>query len=247
MNENRAIEAEEGAMCGGDGCAPAETPPPAASPFAANALDIDIVSDVICPWCWVGRKRFAFALAKTGLSVRIAWHPFELNPQLPKEGIERRLYRVRKFGSLERSQQLDAQLAAVGAELGLDFRYDRITRTPNTFDAHRLLWRARAAGVQDQLSEALFRAYFAEGRDVGDANVLADVAEPLGMARGDTLAFLAGSGGANEVRAEEAIVQRAGISGVPAYFANGRALFYGAQPPEIMAEALTAAASLAGA
>jgi predicted DsbA family dithiol-disulfide isomerase len=247
MNDRDKIEG--GAMCGVDGCAPA--PDTIAAPAIAGTqplvLDIAIISDVICPWCWVGRKRFAIALEKTGICVRIAWHPFELNPQMPKEGIERELYRRRKFGSLERSRQMDAQLAAVGTELGIDFRFDCIARTPNTFDAHRLLWRARTEGVQDQLSEALFGAYFTDGRDVGDPDVLAEAAERVGMGRAETLTFLAGAAGAAEVRSEEAIVQRAGISGVPTYFANGRGLFYGAQPPDVMAKALAAAAHCAAA
>jgi predicted DsbA family dithiol-disulfide isomerase len=232
-------EIPEGAVCGADGCTPADMALAEAS--LAQALDIAIVSDVICPWCYVGKRRFENALASIGAAsrVRVTWHPFELNPQMPKGGMERREYRMRKFGSLERSHQLDAQIAAAGAREGIAFRFDRVTRTPNTFDAHRLIGRAGHLGIQDRLQEALFRAYFTDGRDVGEAGVLADLAVECGMDRAEVLAFLSGNEGAAEVRAEEAAAHRAGVTGVPAFFANGRPLFAGAQPVPVVAEALS--------
>jgi predicted DsbA family dithiol-disulfide isomerase len=124
-------------------------------------LHIDVISDVICPWCYIGKRRLEKAIvALEGQSeVRVRWLPFQLNPMMPKEGISRKEYRTKKFGSWERSQELDAKLVAVGKTEGINFAFDRIERTPNTVDAHRLIWLADQQGVQDALVEAIFRAY----------------------------------------------------------------------------------------
>jgi predicted DsbA family dithiol-disulfide isomerase len=230
-------ELEEGQVCGVEGCAPAAAAKPAA---AGPIVDISIVSDAICPWCYIGKKRFekALALLGTDFPIRIAWRPFELNPDMPKEGVERRVYRERKFGSLEHSAQLDAQVAAAGAGDGIQFRHDLMLRTPNTFDAHRLIWHGARAGVQDALMDRVFRAYFSEGRDIGDAAVLAELASEVGLARDSVLAFLASNEGTDEVRQDEEIARRAGISGVPAFIANGWLLFSGAQRPDAIASVL---------
>jgi predicted DsbA family dithiol-disulfide isomerase len=229
----------EGQVCGVDGCATPDATP-AGAVNAASMGELNIVSDVICPWCYVGKRRLEKALAALGPSVRlrITWRPFELNPQMPKEGMDRRTYRMRKFGSLERSQQMDAQLSAVAAQDGLPFRFDRIERTPNTFDAHRLIWFADQRGVQDAVMETLFRGYFSEGRNVGDRSVLADLAQEAGVDRGEAEAFLAGDQGTNEVKADELVAQGAGISGVPSFILKGRLLFSGAQPSEVIARVL---------
>ena len=123
-------------------------------------LTIDVYSDVICPWCWIGKRRMEKGLALAGRAATVRWHPFELNPDMPPEGVERRAYRVRKFGSWERSLELDAQVGRAFAAEGLAFNPDRMARTPNTFDAHRLIWLAGEQGVQDAVVEALFKAYF---------------------------------------------------------------------------------------
>ncbi|HXJ01977.1 MAG TPA: DsbA family oxidoreductase [Micropepsaceae bacterium] len=203
-------------------------------------LDLMVFIDVICPWCYVGKRRLEKALAMIGpdAPIRVTWRPFELNPDMPPEGMERRLYRMRKFGSMERSQQLDAQLTDLGVQEGLRFRYDLMIRTPNTFNAHRLIWLAGQGGGQDAVVEALMRAYFTEGRDIGDSETLADVASQAGMDRAHTIDFLEGEDGAAEVRAYEDAARRAGISGVPAFIANRRPLLMGAQPPDVIASAL---------
>ena len=128
-------------------------------------LSVEVISDVICPWCFIGKRRLEKALAALDGSheVRVRWLPFQLNPTMPKEGISRREYRTKKFGSWERSQELDAQVAAAGEAEGIHFAFDRMERTPNTLDAHRLLWLADTVGVQDAVVEALFRAYFTDG------------------------------------------------------------------------------------
>jgi predicted DsbA family dithiol-disulfide isomerase len=175
----------------------------------------------------------------------VSWLPFELNPDMPKEGTERREYRMRKFGSWERSLQLDAQLTELGAREGLSFRYDLMTKTPNTFNAHRLIWLAGQGNMQGDVVEALFRAYFTQARDVGDAATLADIASEVGMDRARISSFLESDQGAGEVRHYEDAAKRAGISGVPAFIANRRPLLMGAQPPEAIASALRAVMGLA--
>jgi predicted DsbA family dithiol-disulfide isomerase len=132
------------------------------------SLQVDVISDVICPWCYIGKRRLerAIATVRDQHEVRVRWLPFQLNPTMPKEGIARRDYRIRKFGSWERSQELDAKVVAVGKDEGISFAFDRIERTPNTWDAHRLIGLAGTEGIQDAVVEAMFRAYFTQGRDL---------------------------------------------------------------------------------
>jgi predicted DsbA family dithiol-disulfide isomerase len=207
-------------------------------------LRIEVVSDVVCPWCFVGKRRLEQALALVGrgrpdgLDVRIAWKPFELNPSLPKDGIDRETYRRTKFGSLKHSQLLDARLLAVGESVGIPFAFDKIHRTPNTFDAHRLLWLAETVGRQDQLAEALFRGYFLEGLDVGDHAVLTDLAERSGIPSAATTSLLEGRQGEAEVRSEENRAYQSGIHAVPHFLVEGAPGISGAQAPEIIAAAI---------
>ncbi|WP_376098789.1 DsbA family oxidoreductase [Roseomonas sp. CCTCC AB2023176] len=148
-----------------------------------------VVSDTICPWCWIGKRRLDAAiatLAAEGLHFERRWHPFLLNPDMPPGGIERAEYRRRKFGSAERSAALDARVAGEGAKEGLAFRFDRIARTPDTRGSHRLIrWATEVAGpaAADTLAESLFRAYFEEGRDIGDPVTLAAIAGIAGRRR----------------------------------------------------------------
>ena len=231
---------DEAIVCGTNGCA---TPASARAEtvLPSSSAELTVVSDAICPWCYVGKRRLeqAIALMDGVQPVRVTWRPFELNPQMPKEGIERREYRMRKFGSWERSLALDAQMIEVGKSVGIAFRYDLMQRTPNTFDAHRLIWLAGHLGVQDAMVETLFRGYFCEGRDIGDAGVLAELAATAGIDRDQAAAFLKSTGGGAEVAAEEEVAIRAGLSGVPTFVLDGRVLFSGAQPPEMIAQALS--------
>jgi predicted DsbA family dithiol-disulfide isomerase len=207
--------------------------------MSAVIPDLLVFIDVICPWCLVGKRRLERALTMIGQErVRITWLPFELNPDMPKEGMERRAYRTRKFGSWERSTQLDAQMTEMGEAEGISFHFERIARTPNTFNAHRLIWSARQTGHQDPLVEGLFRAYFSDGRDIGSENVLGDLAVEAGMEREAASALLQGDEGALQVSREEEAARRAGLSGVPAFILNRRPLLVGAHPPEIIASAL---------
>ncbi len=216
---------------------------------SADALSrIDVVSDAVCPWCWIGKRHLEGALARLadeGERFEVHWRPFQLNPDMPPGGVERAAYRAAKFGSAERSRELDAQVAAAGAAAGLEFRFDRQGRTPNTVDAHRLIRHAGAIGGparQDAVVEALFRAYFRDGRDIGDAAVLAAVASEAGLE--DAAAVLASGGGAAEVREEDAGFRRLGISGVPSFALAGHVLFSGAVPAERMAEAFRRALAI---
>ncbi len=165
---------------------------------------IEVFSDAICPWCYIGKRRLERALASLGdrPNVRVLWRPFELNPGMPSDGVDRRVYRTAKFGSWERSLELDARVASVGAEAGIAFAFDRIARTPNTFDAHRLIAYSQQPGLQDVVVERLFRAYFLEGRNIGDQRVLADVGGDAGLNRAEVEGFLASDQAADDVRQE---------------------------------------------
>ncbi|WP_439623301.1 DsbA family oxidoreductase [Gemmata sp.] len=195
-------------------------------------ITIDVYSDVICPWCYIGKRRLEKGIALTGRTATVHWHPFELNPSMPPEGIERRAYRVRKFGSWERSLELDAQVAQAGRGEGIAFHFDRMPRTPNTFDAHRIIWLAGERGVQDAVVEALFKAYFTDGRDLSDRATLAAVAVEGGLDVGEVNELLGGERGAAEVREREQKGQRLGISGVPFAVINDAIALSGAQAPE---------------
>jgi predicted DsbA family dithiol-disulfide isomerase len=203
------------------------------------ALVIDIISDVICPWCFIGKRRLekAVAAAEGKHEVRVRWLPFQLNPAMPKEGISRRDYRTKKFGSWERSLELDARLIEVGKAEGIDFAFDKIERTPNTLDAHRLIWLADQEDIQDAVVEALFRAYFTEGRDIGNRQALIDVAAEAGLDRGRAEAVLDGDDGLEAIKEAEAQARRLRVEGVPFFVINGRITLAGAQQTDAFREA----------
>ncbi len=146
------------------------------------SFTIEVFSDVVCPWCFVGKRRLAKAMKKLGWDdVPVHWKAFQLNPDMPRGGMDRKEYRTKKFGSLEHAQRLDAHMMAVGAKENIEFHFDRIEKAPNTFDAHRLIWIAGREGVQDKVVETLFRAYFTEGRDIGDLETLEEIARSAGL------------------------------------------------------------------
>jgi predicted DsbA family dithiol-disulfide isomerase len=208
-------------------------------------LTIDVISDVICPWCLIGKRRLERALGNRPAVVR--WHPFQLNPDMPREGIDRKSYRIWKFGSWERSQELDAQVAAAGRGEGIAFNFDKMARTPNTLDAHRVIWLAGERGVQDAVVEALFLAYFTEGRDLSDRLTLAEIAAEAGLDRVEVDGLLAGDGGLDIVRSGEEQARRLGVSGVPFFVVNGRVALSGAQPPELFLQTFEQAGDSVGA
>src|SRR6266851_8984709 len=194
----------EGAVCGVDGCTPAALDHFEPASGAKATLAIEVISDAICPWCWVAKRRLDRALEALApdITASVIWRPFELNPGMPKAGVDRHAYRSAKFGSWQRSQALAAQVAAAGRSDGLVFNHDKMERTPNTVDAHRLIWLAGQLRKQDAVVEGLFAAYFNEGRDVGDQAVLADVGASAGLDRAMILAMLASDEGQAEVQSE---------------------------------------------
>jgi predicted DsbA family dithiol-disulfide isomerase len=206
----------------------------------AAPLAVDVVSDVVCPWCFIGKRRLDKAIAAAGLPVTVRWRPFQLDPTIPPEGKSRRAYLEGKFGSLDQVRQIHERIEAIGKAEDIAFAFDRIAVSPNTLDAHRLLRWAQAAGRQDRTVEALFRAYFIEGRDIGDHGVLADIAETSGL-DGDIAARLAGDEDRRSVAAEVMAAQRAGVTGVPTFILANRYGLAGAQPAEDLAAALQAA------
>jgi predicted DsbA family dithiol-disulfide isomerase len=185
----------------------------------------------------VGKRRLEQALVAAKIAdAEVHWHAFQLNPDLPPQGVDRHQYLEAKFGpgAMER---IHARLDEAGKSAGIEFQFDKIERSPNTLDAHRLLWLAGTQGRQDALKEALLRAYFLEGQDVGDRTVLAGIAAQAGL-EADIPAWLASDAGIREVRTDLAQAARLQISGVPFFIFDGRLALAGAQPPEVFQQAL---------
>lgn len=201
---------------------------------------IDVISDAICPWCYIGKRQLERALGileRDGLRFNVFWNPFQLNPDMPAEGVERQKYREAKFGGPERARQIDQRITETAAGVGLEFHLERLTRTPNTVNAHRLNRMAAQHGVQDAVVEAMFDAYFCNGVDLGDAERLADIGQKGGLERAAVLAMLASEENAKEVLAGDQMARNAGIQGVPSFAMQGHVLFSGAVPAEEMAQA----------
>jgi predicted DsbA family dithiol-disulfide isomerase len=204
----------------------------------SKPLLIEIASDVVCPWCYIGKRRLEKALEslKGEVDARIEWLPFQLNPGMPSEGMARAGYRRQKFGSVEKGRMLDARVAQEGAGEGIAFAFDRMQRTPNTIAAHKLIDLAQKQGKGNAVVDALFRAYFEEAKDIGDEAVLKEIAERAGV-----------TGGADEkiqeeVKEKEERVRDLGISGVPTFIFNRESGLSGAYPPEQLAQAIREAA-----
>lgn len=208
-------------------------------------LSVEIWSDVICPWCYIGQRRLEQArwLLAGRHELEVAWLPFELNPEMPPQGVDRRAYRSAKFGSWERSQELGASTVQAGAQDGVRFDYARMTRTPNTLDAHRLIWLAGSDQLQDAVVARLFRGYFLEARDVGDRSVLAPIGAEAGLDRTAVMRALIGQDGIAEVRHEQQRAHAVGLSGVPFLLFEGRWAVSGAQPPETLVQVVDEVAS----
>jgi predicted DsbA family dithiol-disulfide isomerase len=201
---------------------------------------INVISDAICPWCYIGKRQLERALdllEAQHLTFNVSWHPFQLNPDMPREGVDRTQYRIQKFGSAERSRQLDERITETAAAVGLAFHLERLTRTPNTLDAHRLVRLAGQNGVQDAVVEALFEGYFCNGADIGDRTVLAELGAAGGLDPAEVTAMLTREDGLKEVVAGDRMARNAGIQGVPSFALQGHVLFSGAVPAEEMAQA----------
>ncbi len=208
---------------------------------SVTEIVVTVVSDFVCPWCYIGEHRLARAIEQlSDVSVRIHWMPFQLNAWVPPEGMSRRDYRVHKFGSWERSLQMDAQVAKAAAADGLSIDFTRITRTPNTFDLHRLMRLATGSRHETILARHLFSAYFAEGVDLSDPSQIADVCVRSGLAVQAVMETLSGAAHTDEVTREQDEVRLEGVSGVPEFRIGGQT-FRGAVPTPLLVDALTAA------
>lgn len=208
------------------------------TPKQGGPLTIDVVSDVVCPWCFVGKKRLEAALAMApDIDVEIHWRPYQLDATIPKGGMDRKEYLTRKFGP-DGAANMNGRLAGVGQEVGIPFAFDKIERSPNTLDAHRLLRWAQMAGTQDAVKERLFQLYFIEGKDIGDHKVLADVAAENGLERAVVERLLEGTADEDEVKSEIETAQKIGVTGVPFFIFNSKLGVSGAQSPEVLVSAM---------
>ncbi|WP_051631083.1 DsbA family oxidoreductase [Afifella pfennigii] len=206
-------------------------------------LTVDVVSDVMCPWCYIGKRRLEKAAAQAETALDIRWRPYQLDPTLPPEGKDRQLYLAEKFGSPERAEEIYANVRAAGEMEGIAFALERIEVSPNTLNAHRLIRWAAGAGRQDAVVEALFAGYFLHGRRIGDAGELVRIAGEAGM-DGDLVAdLLAGDADRQKVVEEIELARRMGVTGVPTFIIGGRYAVIGAQPSEVLLEAFSAAAA----
>jgi predicted DsbA family dithiol-disulfide isomerase len=206
------------------------------------ALSIDIVSDVVCPWCFIGKRRLEAALElyrqrrPEAPAPEVTFHPFELNPDLPREGIARADYIAKKFGA--RGYSAHERLTHAGAQLGIAFAFDKIERQPNTLAAHALIERARLSGVQGGVKEALLKAFFVDGADLADEQTLLRVAAGAGLERTQAEAALADEELRHAVAEEEEQARAMGVNGVPFFIFNKRLAVEGAQPPEVLLQAM---------
>ena len=203
-----------------------------------RSLKIEVYSDVVCPWCYVGKRRLERALTEFGGNVRVTWRPFQLNPTMPGEGMDRTAYLEAKFGSLDSFRQLEEHVLAAGTAERIPFAFEKIAKTPNTFAAHRLIWFAERERCQDAVVDALFRGYFEEGADIGSIAALVRLAEEAGLHREVVERFLRSDEGTAEVKAEEAAGHQLGIRGVPYFVVNGTYAISGAQPVETFVSSL---------
>jgi predicted DsbA family dithiol-disulfide isomerase len=200
-------------------------------------MRIDIVFDTVCPWCFIGKHRLEQALAlRPGVKAELRWRPFLLNPDLPPEGMDRDSYLERKFGSSYRIQRIQGAAQQAGESEGITFAFERMTRTPNSVQSHRLIqWAGAYGALQTDLVEAVFRAYFEEGRDISELAVLVLLAEQVGLPAREALDHLQSSDGWAEIEDQNARMHRLGVTGVPCYILDDRYAVSGAQEPDMLA------------
>ena len=197
-------------------------------------IKLDIFSDPICPWCYIGKARLDRALAaRPDHPFHIEWHPFQLNPDMPAQGMDRRAYLEAKFGGKERAVQAYMPVIEHATQAGLEINLDAIATTPNTLDAHRLIHWAGIEGRQTAAVLALFRAYFIDGRDIGDTEVLADLADGIGMDAAVVLRLLASDADADDIRARDQAAREMGVNSVPTFLVNRQHAVPGAQPTDL--------------
>ncbi len=207
-----------------------------------TSVNIDVVSDVMCPWCYIGKKKLDEALSSLpdDVDVDIRWRPYQLDPTLPKLGKDRQAYLSEKFGGEDRAREIYSRIVDAGREENIPFEFDRIAVSPNTLDAHRVIrWAAsEAPGVQDRLVEILFRMFFTEGKNIGDNAVLLEAAEEAGMDRAITEGLLTGDADRTEVEQEIEVARKMGVTGVPCFILENKYAVMGAQPADVLANAI---------
>ena len=198
-----------------------------------DTLKIDIVSDIVCPWCVIGFKNLKKAMheLQTELNFEISWKPYELHPEIPQEGYDKKLYMQQKFGSSSGRSPYN-EITKIGESVGFEFNFSKTERIPNTFMGHRLLWKAEQYNLQTELSEALFRAYFSEGLNIGSKEILAEVSESVGMDKVEVINFLDSKEGGQEIADLEMNFIEKSIGAVPTYFINDKYIIQGGQEPE---------------
>lgn len=207
---------------------------------------IDVVSDVVCPWCYIGKRRLESALAQLhaddpALETRVNWHPFQLNPELPPQGTERKRYLEAKFGGPARASEIYDRVRAAGETVGIAFDFDRIAVQPNTLAAHRLIAWAQHDHDAADLVERLFAGYFIDGRNIGDHAVLAAIAAEAGLDAGEARAQLESGAGREEIAAMDVRARKLGVTGVPFFIFDGRVAVSGAHEPEMLLRAIAQA------
>jgi len=206
-------------------------------------FQIDVISDVVCPWCFIGKRNLEQALETWRAKHRdqepmVRWHPFQLNPQLPASGVPRKQYLENKFGGPERAKEIYARVLAAGKRAGIDFAFDAIQVQPNTINAHRMLQFAAERGKQDEMAEVIFRRYFLEGADLSDTQTLADMAQQAGLNPAEAAAYLASDANSELIKEQDRRARAIGVEGVPFFIFNQRLALSGAQPPEVIVEAM---------
>lgn len=200
-------------------------------------MQIDVVSDTVCPWCFIGKRRLDRALVmRPEVQAQVFWRPYRLDPSIPKEGVDRKAYLRAKFGDTPRSSAMGDAIRSEGASEGIAFAFDKIAKTPNTLDSHRLIRWAGSAGIQNAIVERLFAAYFIDGRDIGDAGVLTEIAAEAGMDSPLVGDLLGKEADLELVEREAGMANQMGISGVPTFIFNSRFMISGAREPEILAK-----------
>ena len=202
-------------------------------------LQLDVVSDVMCPWCYIGKRRLETAVAETDLTLDIRWRPFQLDPTLPPEGKDRQAYLAEKFGSIEQAHERYENIRQAGDAENIPFAFDKIAVSPNTIDAHRLIrWAGGIdAATQDRVVEALFAAYFIDGENIGDHDTLVGIAKKAGMDADLVTELLSGDADRELVANDIAQAQAMGVTGVPTFILANKYTLVGAQPAAQLAEA----------
>ena len=196
-------------------------------------IKLDVISDPICPWCYIGKTHLDRALAlRPDHGFVIEWHPFQLNPTMPPEGMDRRAYLETKFGGPEGAARAYAPVVSTAQKAGLSINFDDIKTTPNTIDAHRLIHWGGVAGCQTAIVDHLFDAYFVKGQNIGDHAVLADIAEACGMDRTEVAARRDSDHDLTATRARDSQIRKMGVSSVPTFVVLNQHVVSGAQPPE---------------